>query len=87
MAAGRASRGPAPHGWLARYLDYLTVEKGLEQLVVVLGIVLQIGILDNDEITAGVFQARADCGPLALISLMVQDPEIARFLFSPQYIP
>src|SRR5258708_4395243 len=55
------------------------VEDGLEQLGIVAGVVFEIGILDEDDFAGGFREAATDSGALALILLLKEKAEIAKF--------
>jgi hypothetical protein len=52
-------------------------QDGLEQPRKLAGVILQVGILDDDVITRGLGKPGAECGPFALILVVVEGAEPA----------
>ena len=76
--------GVAAHEARAEHDIRFAVEDGLEQLRVFLRVVLEIGVLHDDEITSGGGKAGAQRGPLALVALVIEDPGDERDDFTAQ---
>ncbi len=52
------------------------VKNGLQQLLIVARVVLQIGILNEQDVAARSFEAPAQRGPFALVSILKEKPYV-----------
>ena len=51
----------------------LAVDNGFEEARVLVGVVFEVGVLDDDSVAGGGGDAGAECGPFALVDVVVDD--------------